>query len=222
MKICAIADLHSNTDLVTPAADVLVVAGDLTYSGTPKEFLKVFQWLTAQPQAHKVIIAGNHDFGLQGKRNRNSIHDPLYEAQCIDILSGPGIHYLMDSSVTIDGIKFYGSPWQPWFYDWAFNLNRGTELKNVWSKIPDDTDVLVVHGPPRNYGDRTTRGERAGCDDLRNAIEQKQPKVVVYGHIHEDIGEWTLGKSKLINCSVGYRVNEHHPDGKPVIFEVNK
>lgn len=222
MKICAIADLHSNTKLATPEADVLVVAGDLTYNGTPSELLEVYKWLIAQPQAHKVIIAGNHDFGLEGKAKHGSSSKAALQTQCEEILSGPNIHYLRDSSVTIDGIKFYGSPWQPWFYDWAFNLKRGVELKNVWDKIPDDTDVLIVHGPPRNFGDRTTRGEHVGCDDLRDAIEQKQPKVVVYGHIHEDAGEWMLGKSRLINCSVGYRVNEHHPDGKPVVFEINK
>lgn len=222
MKVCAIADLHSNMDLQTPPADVLVVAGDLTYGGSLEEFSNVHKWLKAQPQPHKVIIAGNHDFGLQGRKPHRTQILPDLEYQCIDILSDSGIYYLSDSSVDIAGVKFYGSPWQPWFYNWAFNLSRGPEIAAKWDLIPNDVDVLITHGPPFGYGDRTTRGARVGCEDLLAAVERAKPRFHLFGHIHEDAGQWNNGTTQFINCSVGYRVNWHHPDGQPVVFEVNK
>lgn len=209
MKIVALADLHCQFDIKTPDADVLVVAGDLTYRGTINELAKARDWLKAQPQKHKVIISGNHDFAFQNKREEAEI---IFSA--LD-----GIHYLRDSSITIDGIKFYGTPWQPWFYDWAFNLLRGKQLADKWALIPNDVDVLITHGPPYGYGDRVHSGERVGCEDLIKAIEAKRPRVNVFGHIHEDPGQWNFHDTKIINCSVG-------PDWKddraqePVVFEL--
>jgi Icc-related predicted phosphoesterase len=209
MKIVALGDLHCQLDLVTEPADALVIAGDLTWRGTINELTKVREWLKKQPQKHKIIIAGNHDWCFDNARRQ--------EAEVM--MGGDGIVYLRDQSVTIDGIKFYGSPWQPWFHDWAFNLYRGKPLAEKWALIPDDVDVLVVHGPPFGYGDRVHSGDRVGCEDLVKAIKVKQPRVAVYGHIHEDPGQWTLGPSKLINCSVGpdfWRTRSK----EPVTFEL--
>tara|TARA_Y100000296_G_C5174834_1_gene259491 strand:- start:2061 stop:2591 length:531 start_codon:yes stop_codon:yes gene_type:complete len=66
----------------------------------------------------------------------------------IELLRSCGIKYLNDSSITIDGIKFWGSPIQPWFHDWAFNRKRGNEIRKHWELIPTNTDVLLTHGPP--------------------------------------------------------------------------
>jgi len=59
--------------------------------------------------------------------------------------------YLEDSGTVINGIRIWGSPWQPWFCDWAFNVERG-ELMKYWKLIPTDTDVLMTHGPPIGHG----------------------------------------------------------------------
>lgn len=214
ISICSVADVHIpmvNVGLVTEPADILTVSGDLTAGGSIAQLRQFRTWLDAQPQKHKVIIAGNHDFCLQNKQS---------EAE--SILVGDGIHYLRDSSVTIDGIKFYGSPWQPWFYDWAFNLNRGSEIAAKWALIPDDIDVFLVHGPPRGYGDLTCNGDRAGCDDLLAAIKVKKPRYTLYGHIHEDTGQWNINGSILVNCSIGYAVgNEYWPVRNPYRFDID-
>ena len=51
-----------------------------------------------------------------------------------------------------DNVRIYGSPWQPEFYNWAFNLPRnGEEMKARWDAIPDNTDILITHGPAYGY-----------------------------------------------------------------------
>lgn len=87
-----------------------------------------------------------------------------------------------------ESLRFYGSSWQPWFYDWAFNLQRGTEIRAKWEQIPIDTDVLITHGPPYGFGDRITRGEHVGCLDLLDAVVKIQPRLHIFGHIHEGYG----------------------------------
>ena len=94
-------------------------------------------------------------------------------------------HYLCDESLTLDGVKFYGSPWQPRFFDWAFNKDRGAPLKAIWDKIPLDTDVLITHGPPHGILDLTFDKIKAGCEELLLAVQRIKPKVHVFGHIHE-------------------------------------
>jgi len=217
MRIIAIADVH-NQQVHVPDGDVLVVAGDLTGSGTLTQIKQVAAWLKTQSHKHKVIIAGNHDFCL----DKDSKYGALVP-EAVKALQDAGCTYLMDSGCEIEGKKFYGSPWQPWFHDWAFNVHRGN-LHVHWNKIPNDLDVLLVHGPPLGYGDLTVHGERVGCSELLRALEQKKPKHVFYGHIHEDTGTWTVnnGQTNLHNCSVGpiHHWNSSANPGLPVVLDI--
>jgi hypothetical protein len=126
--------------------------------------------------------------------------------------------YLKDSELVIDGIKFYGSPWQPEFFDLAFNLPRGAALKAKWDLIPKDADVLITHGPPQGYGDLTRQGDRAGCFDLLDTIKALQPRLHVYGHIHEGVGKYQVGRTTLINASSCDP--DYHPANPPIIFDL--
>lgn len=98
--------------------------------------------------------------------------------------------YLEDSGTKVGGLNIYGSPWQPVFCDWAFNLERGDPLRAVWKKIPDGTDILITHGPPIGHGDILKGGsERSGCVDLLMEIQKRvRPKYHIFGHIHEGYG----------------------------------
>jgi Icc-related predicted phosphoesterase len=101
-------------------------------------------------------------------------------------------------------MKIWGTPWQPWCFDWAFNL-RESELKTKWDLIPNDTDILVVHGPPFGYGDGVPRRdgiENTGSPSLLARIQKIAPKLVVFGHIHEGRGEWRGGESVLANVTL--------------------
>jgi predicted phosphohydrolase len=179
MRIVAVADTHTfHGELKIPEGDVFVHAGDLLRGGTLEELHAVVPWLQSLPHRHKIVIAGNHDRCLE--RDRDAVRAIL----------GEGIIYLEDARTMIDGVHFWGSPWQPEYNEWAFNLPRGRALAAKWRLIPMDTDVLITHGPPRGIGDRCGMEEREGCADLRAAVARIRPLLHLFGHIHQDGGSW--------------------------------
>jgi predicted phosphohydrolase len=179
MRIVAVADTHlSHDDLEMPPGDLLVHAGDLCRGGSLSELARAARWLHALPYAHKIVIAGNHDWAFSLSP---------HEARA---LLGEGIVYLEDSEATVGGLRFWGSPWQPTFANWAFNLPRGAPLAEKWAAIPTGIDVLITHGPPAGIGDLCASGGHEGCADLRARIGQVRPRLHLFGHIHEDGGVW--------------------------------
>jgi predicted phosphohydrolase len=172
-----------------PDGDLLVHAGDLCQTGDLDEVERAARWLRALPHRHKVVIAGNHDFAFAEtpQRAREAL--------------GDGIVYLQDQAATVAGLRFYGSPWQPEFGGWAFNLKRGPAIAERWALIPEGLDVLITHGPPRGHGDRTRWGQSAGCDDLLARVRQVRPRLHLFGHIHEDGGVTEEPGTLLVNCT---------------------
>tara|TARA_R110002073_G_scaffold128374_2_gene274096 strand:- start:242 stop:643 length:402 start_codon:yes stop_codon:yes gene_type:complete len=126
--------------------------------------------------------------------------------------------YLQDESVEIEGLKIYGSPWQPWFFNWAFNLRTPEELKEKWDKIPEDTDVLVTHGPPLGILDLTMDGLNVGCSELIKAVERIKPRAHIFGHIHEGYGDTMLDGCIFVNASIN--THRYRPINEPIIFEI--
>lgn len=188
-RIVAVSDTHMyHEKLVIPDGDILVHAGDMTRSGKLGEVAMVGEWLNSQPHKHIVVIAGNHDWAFE--------RAPDVAPRLLGRAT-----YLRDSGANILGLNFWGSPWQPWFWDWAFNLPRGDALKAKWDLIPTNTDVLVTHGPPYGYGD-LVNGESVGCIDLLNALDRVRPRVHIYGHIHEGYGRYTNKGILLANASI--------------------
>lgn len=189
VRIVAMADTHGEHDgLQVPDGDVLIHAGDLTQRGTERELREVADFLRALPHRHKLVVAGNHDFLFQ--------RAPAQARALFD-----GLTYLEDGEVTVEGLRVWGSPWQPWFHDWAFNLRRGPAIDAKWQLIPSGIDVLVTHGPPAGLGDRCWDGERVGCADLLRHVDRVQPQVHLFGHIHEDRGEFRRGDCRVVNCT---------------------
>ncbi len=195
MRLVVLSDTHNrHHGLAVPDGDVLVHCGDFTGHGSPAEIAAFDAFLAGLPHRHKVVIAGNHDFGFE--RRPAESRALLRHAT-----------YLQDSGVTIDGVRFWGSPWQPWFYDWAFNLPRGPRLREKWALIPDDTDVLITHGPPHGILDLTARGEPVGCEELLERVRALRPRVHLFGHIHEASGRETRDGVLFVNasiCNLGY------------------
>ena len=192
MRFVAMADTHGrHRKLEVPDADVLIHAGDLTGRGTRPQVEDALKWLQSLPHRHKVLVAGNHDFLYE---------DEAAVAQALT--RDAGIIYLCDSETTVEGVRIWGSPWQPRFFDWAFNLDRGEPLDAKWRLIPEGIDVLITHGPPAGYGDLCDDGRRVGCEDLLKHLSRLKPRVHLFGHIHEDRGEWRVGPTRVINCTV--------------------
>lgn len=208
MRIIAVSDTHNQLDQIEiPDGDVLIHAGDATMGGRYQEVYDFASVMAKLPHRHKIFVAGNHDLGLQDHPER---FEPL--------LREAGVTYLRDSSVTLDDVKFYGSPWQPEFYNWAFNLPRGPELGAVWSKIPGDTTVLITHGPPQSILDLVSRGERVGCDELLAAVIEKKPKYHIFGHVHECYG--ALERYGVTFCNVSTCNKRYAPTNPPFVIDL--
>ncbi len=205
MRLVVISDTHGLHDrLEIPPGDVLIHAGDISRRGDLHEVQAFDAFLARLDHRHKLVIAGNHDYCFE--RQPAAARAVLRHAV-----------YLEDQAIEIEGIRFYGSPWQPWFYDWAFNLRRGAELRAKWRLIPDDTEVLITHGPPLGHCDVTHRGEAAGCADLLERIRQVRPRYHLFGHIHEAYGISSDGTTTYVNassCDFYYR--SAHP---PVVLD---
>ena len=198
MRITTISDTHTKhmeLNGFLPGGDILIHAGDISNRGSSVDITEFCQWFESIDNYDtKIFIAGNHDFGFENRTEEVS--------QIIN--SYKWIHYLEDNWITIDGIKVWGSPWQPEFYDWAFNLPRqGVELQEKWNMIDDDTDILITHGPAWGYVDKVIgRNQSLGCELLTNRIMAFKPKIHICGHIHSGYGYTTNGDTHFINASV--------------------
>ena len=205
MRIVCLSDTHGfHVGLDVPDGDLLLHAGDATKHGSLEEVAAFNGFLGTLPHPHKVVIAGNHDWAFE--------KEPVLARDLIT-----NACYLEDEEAVVAGVRIWGSPWQPWFYDWAFNLERGPALREKWDLIPTGTDVLLTHGPPLGHGDRTTSGHPEGCADLLEAIRRVRPRLHVFGHIHEGYGQTREGDTLCVNastCTVAYR-----PTNPPVVVD---
>ena len=186
LLIDCISDTHGYEPKL-PGGDILLHTGDFSQGrGSLQETIKFLQWLDVQPYKRKILVAGNHDFICE--------RDPgLFQTL---VNRQKSIIYLMDSGTNIDGLSIYGAPWQPWFHNWAFNLPRdGEQLKRKWEMIPDETDILLTHGPPFGVRDQCAGG-LAGCKHLRDEVDNRvKPMLHVFGHIHEGAGFVMAGEN---------------------------
>jgi len=220
MKITLISDTHTkhqNLNLDLPGGDMLIHSGDFMNSGYDKEDVTdFFDWFSSiKGYDKKIFIAGNHDRILE--------NDPTWST--LTIKDYPNLIYLQDEGYSIydieddSSVKLYGSPWQPAFFNWAFNLPRnGEELKAKWDAIPSNTDILITHGPPFGYLDIPGgQSIRVGCEMLRYRVDELKPKIHVFGHVHGGYGYYFNGHTHFFNASV---LNERYKyTNKPFTFE---
>lgn len=190
IRIVCMSDLH-NIDMFykVPDGDVLIVAGDICGVGNEAELKEFDDFLTLQPHPLKIVVAGNHDWPF-------ALSTPDEAKKLLK-----NAIYLEDSGIEVFGLTFWGSPWQPWFFDWAFNLPRGEKLADVWSKIPSDTDILITHSPPYGILD-VADGYHVGCEQLSQALEYIKPKLHVFGHIHQGYGSLERDGTIYVNASL--------------------
>lgn len=224
MKISLISDTHNkhkqcHFDL--PGGDLLLHAGDISSMGYEHEIREFCSWFNKiDIYDHKVFIAGNHDWGFQDDAEKTKEILDFYKT----------ITYLQDdmfltgdeSNNYENRIKIWGSPWQPEFYNWAFNLpRRGEELRYQWSLIPADTDILITHGPAWGYVDQVIgRPDHLGCELLADRIKEIKPKIHVCGHIHSGHGYVFEDGTHYFNASI---LNEQYQYGqKPITFDWDK
>ncbi len=188
MRIVCVSDTHGyHRRAVVPDGDILVHGGDLTRHGSLEDVDDFNAWLGSLPHKHKVVICGNHDWCFQKTpaEARARITNAIY---------------LEDEGCEIEGLKFYGSPWTPLFFDWAFMLSE-VELFEKWALIPAGLDVLITHGPPHGILDVTNRNELAGSVTLIERVRTTKPRLHVFGHIHEAAGRYDDADTTFVNAS---------------------
>lgn len=223
MRLTFISDTHTLEKKIQKhliGGDSIIHCGDFMDSGKDVSQLKRFlRWFNGLDNyTDKILIAGNHDRFFE-ESDEDTVFELLSKYDDIIYLQDSGVKYVQDDDV----INVWGSPWQPEFMDWAFNLPRGGfELERVWNKIPKNTDLLITHGPPQGILD--TSGGRdsknlLGCDLLDKRVKEIKPKIHAFGHIHGSYGYKFDGDTHFINASM--LNEEYQPKNKPLNVEWN-
>lgn len=208
MKLVVISDTHrKEKNIALPEGDTLIHCGDVDAT-TPENTIRFLDWFASRPHKIKIFVPGNHDFFFEEHPNQAAV-----------LATERGVNLLSDTGFEQEGIKFWGSPWTPLFGDWAFMLAR-EQIKRRWAMIPADTDVLITHGPPRHIFDKTHYNIYVGCQDLKDELDSGriQPKLHVFGHIHEGYGEVTRNGTTFGNaaqCDQNYNLKN-----KPLVFHL--
>lgn len=217
MKICPISDTHHKHTLLklppSDEVDTIIHAGDFS-TNFAKTFYSFLDWYSDLPYKNKILVAGNHDEYIFGVGYQN-----IYE-KCKAV----GVIYLQDSSVEIDGIKFHGSPWSNSFGSWVF-MGDEDALNGHWSLIPDDTDVLITHGPAYGKGDLVNNSwssdNHVGSKTLLKKLDElKSLKLHLYGHIHEDFGEHRAENQSFISYNASSFDYYKAELNEPLVFEI--
>ncbi|CAE7168956.1 Mpped1 [Symbiodinium pilosum] len=225
LRFVCLSDTHGQHRELSsrlPPGDVLLHAGDFSTDGGLEEVLDFAAWIRSLPYAHKLLIAGNHDLpmdvGYRGGKVKDRASD-VRSAFLASLAEGDGVTYLEDAEIEIGGIRIYGTPWQPEFMDWAFNMPRN-EIGEKWKAVPAGVDVLLVHGPPLGRGDALLPSlRRRGCAELLSQVQDRiRPQFCVFGHIHEGAGVTFDGTTHFVNAS---SMNEHYQCiHAPLVFDI--
>lgn len=211
-RIGALAGEVFGPERFVPNGDVLIHAGDLTDTGRTEQILDAYKWLSRMPHDRIIVIPGNHDFGFERIPGLRSILDQKF----------PRITTLIDETTTLADLKVYGSPYQPWFHDWAYNFLPGPageqQAQEKWAGIPDDVDILITHGPPRGILDETLRAKHVGCPQLRERVSTLTSiKLHIFGHIHEGHGTHEDGRVLFVNaCTCDHL---YDPVQEPIVVD---
>jgi Icc-related predicted phosphoesterase len=213
MKIWHISDTHTYHGLldIPKDVDMVIHSGDCS---NPQEIVKshseildFINWFSMLPIKHKVFVAGNHDIAIE----RNWItRDHFIEKDIV---------YLQNESITIDGVNIWGSPYTPSFGSgWAFNKKRD-KLHDLWATIPDDTNIVIAHGPPMgildlSYSAYGNKLENCGCTAFKKRMLQLQPELCLFGHIHNCEDLINAGTTKLSAYKTIYSNGSVVTDGR--------
>jgi Icc-related predicted phosphoesterase len=198
-----ISDTHSKHKEIPQkqlkSADFIIHAGDISNRGFEYEIRDFLNWYSGLNQyTYKILIAGNHDFFFQDYK------EPTREL----LKEYPNIIYLENESIEIENIKFWGSPIQPTFFNWAFNVDRGEKIRQYWDMIPHNTDIVITHGPVYKQLDlvineySSNNGEHVGCEELGKRLQIIKPIIHISGHIHCGRGVSQTDNTAFINACI--------------------
>jgi len=219
LKIVAISDVHCKWNkLVIPECDILISCGDYSFRGEKHVVKNFHTWLNKQDARYVISVQGNHELWVEKN---------FLEAKQVAEEACPGVYFIDEGLVEIEGIKIYGSAITPFFCDWAWNRYPEGLIK-AWNKIPDDTNILISHGPPYDILDKTTyangdpRPEPLGCSFLMHRIKQlKELSLHFFGHIHWQGGQ-TVNKDGVSYFNTAVCDEMYLPTNPITIVDFNK
>jgi len=218
IKVAVISDTHNRAEkLVMPKADILIHCGDYSSRGCEYELEEFKNWIDSVSHLYKhiILVPGNHDriFEFDEQRSRMTLSNVIV---------------LIDQSIEILGLKVYGTPYQPFFNNLAFNL-KGKSLHDKYRKIPNKLDILITHSPPkgvldsvRNFFDKKSKSYldhvSYGSEFLYKQVIKKEPRFHFFGHIHDSFGVFNSGTTTFANAS---SCSEKYEITNPVlVFEI--
>lgn len=198
MRILHISDTHSKHYLLKnlPKADIIIHSGDTSFVGSESEVLDFLNWFCDLDYPHKIFVAGNHD-------------DCLYDGQIEGLPDN--LYYLCHSGIEIEGVRFWGVPL---FMGDSFKEGR---TEQIMAQIPENTDVLISHGPPYGILDFDDN-INYGCQNLLKAVELVKPQYHLFGHIHANHGIQKIGQTTFVNSAIMNEMYEFV--NKPKLFEI--
>lgn len=206
LKLVLLSDTHElHREVDVPAGDILIHAGDFTmFSKSMKAIEDFNDWLGELPHRHKIIVPGNHEFFLEADASRRSL------------LSNATI--LINEGIDVHGLRLWGTPVTP-LYGSAFGLSSPEDRKRLCGQIPEDTDILISHGPPFGILDSAPdSGLHAGCRELADAVTRLRPKLHVFGHVHGAYGMFQTEHTTFVNASLlGFHGGL---DNSPLVFRM--
>ncbi|CAE8740012.1 unnamed protein product [Polarella glacialis] len=186
IRILHLSDTHMLHDAIEskfplPPADILIHTGDFANFGKDSELASANKWLgtLASRYKHVIVILGNHDWGCcswpVAKAAVTAKDSSFWRSKFSNA------HLLWSESVTVMGLKIYGSSWKG---DQTLSYETG------FGDIPSGTDILLTHGPAFGILDFCDHGPWGSSKELLSDILQARPRVHLFGHDHEQRGLW--------------------------------
>jgi len=190
VRLVLLSDTHElHRELEVPNGDILIHAGDFTMFSKSFRAIEDFNnWLGELPHPHKIVVPGNHEFFLEADPSRRSL------------LSNAMV--LVNEAIEIEGLRIWGSPVTP-LYGGAFGMISAEDRSKLYAQIPEDTDVLVTHGPPYRILDSgPDSGFHSGCRELFDAVMRVRPKLHIFGHVHVARGIFQTHETTFVNAAL--------------------
>lgn len=178
LKLLVMSDTHlQHWSINTEECDIAIHCGDATNLGTEVEVYNFMEWFAAIPATHHLYVPGNHDRLMERVTLREEVEKQF-----------PNVEILVDRAITIEGYRFYGTPWVPYCGNWAFMLKESYQ-PNPFKMINRDTEILLTHGPAYEILDDVGHGYSVGSEYLLEAIQHLYClQYHFFGHIHESHG----------------------------------
>jgi len=204
LTIVVISDTHElHREVDIPAGSLLIHCGDLSMLSRSLRAIHDFNdWLGELPHRHRILVPGNHDRFAEDPSNRKLISNATV---------------LINEGIEVEGLRIWGIPITP--VGPAFCERSAEERRRIYSRVPNETDVLISHGPPRGILDRSPGSSfHSGDQELLDAVTRVKPRLHVFGHIHGAHG--LFGTKDTLFANAALLGSDGDIDKQPIVVRM--